>query len=809
MESVQQTIDWVYKTYLEPLIRRDNQGKLYINENEFNKVISSNLEKSLAEKILEEKNVLIQKPITKKDRPILVRDFQYGEITENKQNSADLPNLATIRYDEHGEIEEEDFEKLDRYLEEEFIPQNVEIKILSGDHYGEPYLSIQLNKIVSEGFSEIEIKHILDFLQKEGIKVRGKNEDLESHANFEYHYGLKNTQTPKRIEKYVTIKLFYELEKYKNDERIDKLKEKIEEQAEKINQQEKEIEKCKTKKKLSELQEKKKELEQKKKELENKLVKECSKEKNDFKRREIIEKIEDGNAKLADWCLYKYYKSYGLNFHEWKAIAYEGLWKAILNFEVEQGNQFSTFAVVVIRRYLIKEISEHFGIPMIYIYSFLNAMKNIEKYREKKYVPGDKEMLEQILDLLVYQNIITQNQKGIYLRGHYTFLEDEKNLNNTSDPDYDLNAEIEQYDMKKTINEVLYTLTQRESTIIKLRYGLDLDINEILETIKPEGIKILLRLRYGLDMDEILKVSPPLKLEQFLRNRQGLDNKIKLSLEETGQIFGVSGDRIRQIEAKALRKLRHYSRSKKLSPYLYDYQEPLKPGQYIKGHQGEYINIPSDYYEPETSKRLIKRIINKQKELIYEQLQEDMKDDLEIISSPNEEPTRLALAIINILKGKKKEIPSGILNKLEKEIELLNSSPMKRILKLRLGLSDYPRPLTYKEIQHLEKGDIEELKAIMMQALKHFKQKEFEPDDVQINLITLPLEETKKEIIEPTKEKIEPTKEKAMENDNQQTLNQYENEHGISLSQLRELLRDIKTLLAELNDSKEEKERKI
>ena len=52
-------------------------------------------------------------------------------------------------------------------------------------------------------------------------------------------------------------------------------------------------------------------------------------------------------------------------------------------------------------------------------------------------------------------------------------------------------------------------------------------------------------------------------------------------------------------------------------------------------------------------------------------------------------------------------------------------------------------------------------------------------------------------------------KEKAMENDNQQTLDQYENEHGISLSQLRELLRDIKTLLAELNAPKEEKERKI
>ena len=56
--------------------------------------------------------------------------------------------------------------------------------------------------------------------------------------------------------------------------------------------------------------------------------------------------------------------------------------------------------------------------------------------------------------------------------------------------------------------------------------------------------------------------------ERVLRLRFGIDENADHTLEEVGQDFGVTRERIRQVEAKALRKLRHPSRAKRLVPFM-------------------------------------------------------------------------------------------------------------------------------------------------------------------------------------------------------------------------------------------------
>ena len=68
-------------------------------------------------------------------------------------------------------------------------------------------------------------------------------------------------------------------------------------------------------------------------------------------------------------------------------------------------------------------------------------------------------------------------------------------------------------------------------------------------------------------LQEVLYTLAP-REEKVLRLRFGIDDGRARTLEEVGQQFGVTRERIRQIEAKALRKLRHPSRSKKLKDFL-------------------------------------------------------------------------------------------------------------------------------------------------------------------------------------------------------------------------------------------------
>ena len=74
---------------------------------------------------------------------------------------------------------------------------------------------------------------------------------------------------------------------------------------------------------------------------------------------------------------------------------------------------------------------------------------------------------------------------------------------------------------------------------------------------------------FGGSLEEVLKTLSQEEAE-VIKLRFGLEDGKPRTLEEVGQMFGVTRERIRQIEAKALRKLRHPSRSRKLRDYMGD-----------------------------------------------------------------------------------------------------------------------------------------------------------------------------------------------------------------------------------------------
>jgi RNA polymerase primary sigma factor len=91
------------------------------------------------------------------------------------------------------------------------------------------------------------------------------------------------------------------------------------------------------------------------------------------------------------------------------------------------------------------------------------------------------------------------------------------------------------------------------------------DLIEDRTSVSPAESAINLNVRE--QTERVLRTLSP-REEKIVRMRFGLEDGSEHTLEEVGQVFNVTRERIRQIEAKALRKLRHPSRSLKLKPLL-------------------------------------------------------------------------------------------------------------------------------------------------------------------------------------------------------------------------------------------------
>ncbi|MCH7884783.1 MAG: RNA polymerase sigma factor RpoD [Planctomycetes bacterium] len=251
-------------------------------------------------------------------------------------------------------------------------------------------------------------------------------------------------------------------------------------------------------------------------------------------------KLSGGNLRLVV-SIAKKYRNRGLSFLDIIQEGNTGLMRAVDKYEYKRGYKFSTYATWWIRQAITRAIADHartIRIP-VHMIETMSRLRNISK--ELLQDLGREPTIEEIAKRADMP--VSEARRVLKISRHPISLD--RPVGESEDSYFGDFIEDESSEspvgtaggamLKDRVEEVLKTLTYREREIIKLRYG--------------------------------------------------IGDGYTYTLEEVGKIFKVTRERVRQVEAKAIRKLQHPVRARKLEGFLDDFspvsasQEPVPVGQ--------------------------------------------------------------------------------------------------------------------------------------------------------------------------------------------------------------------------------------